>query len=122
VLNYLPMEEQANTKVFIDHVGHTIVGDVLSSDGKLRVKNPAILIASPNNTGQLTVQLVPVFFKEFVNITVRDEGVIFNYDLSKIVMSEVNLDERLLEQYVNMFKPTQRVETKEAPTIKLFDE
>ena len=61
-------------------------------------------------------------FKEFVNITVRDEGVIFNYDLSKIVMSEVNLDERLLEQYVNMFKPTQRVEAKEAPTIKLFDE
>ena len=116
------MEETKNTKVFIDHVGHTIVGEILSSEGKLKVKNPAILIASPNNNGQLTVQLVPVFFKEFVNITVRDEGVVFNYDLGKIVMSEVDLDERLLEQYVNMFKPTQRVESKEAPTIKLFDE
>jgi hypothetical protein len=116
------MEAQKNTKVFIDHVGHTIVGEVLSSDKKFKVKNPAILIASPNNNGQLTVQLVPVFFKEFVNTTVRDEGVIFNYDPSKIVLSEIDLDERLLEQYVNMFKPTQRVESKEAPTIKLFDE
>jgi hypothetical protein len=116
------MEEQKNTKVFIDHVGHTIVGEVLSSDTKLKVKNPAILVASPNNNGQLTVQLVPVFFKEFVKTTVRDEGVIFNYDLSKIVMSEVDLDERLLEQYINMFKATQRVESNEAPVIKLFDE
>jgi len=116
------MEEQKNTKVFIDHVGHTIVGEILASGDKLKVKNPAILIASPNNSGQLTVQLVPVFFKEFVKTTVRDEGVVFNYDSSKIVMSEVELDERLLEQYINMFRPTQRVESKEAPTIKLFDE
>lgn len=117
------MEEQTNTKVFIDHVGHTIVGEVLSSDGgKLKVKNPAILVASPNNNGQLTVQLVPVFFKEFVKTTVRDEGVVFNYDLTKIVMSEVELDERLLEQYVNMFRATQRVASNEAPVIKLFDE
>ena len=117
------MEEQTNTKVFIDHVGHTIVGEILSSnDDNLQVKNPAILIASPNNNGQLTVQLVPVFFKEFVKASVRDEGVVFNYPSSRIVMSEVDLDERLLEQYVNMFKPTQRVESKEAPTIKLFDE
>lgn len=116
------MEEQKNTKVFIDHVGHTIVGEVLSFDAKLRVKNPAILVASPNNSGQLTVQLVPVFFKEFVKTTVRDEGVVFNYDASKVVMSEVELDERLLEQYVNMFKATQRVAANEAPVIKLFDE
>jgi hypothetical protein len=53
----------------------------------------------------------------------RDNGVIFNYNNSKIVISEVVLDDRLLEQYINMFKPTQRVESNgEAPTIKLFDE
>ena len=119
------MQEQTNNvKVFIDHVGHTIVGDVLSDDnGKLKVNNPAILIASPNNNGQLTVQLVPVFFKEFVKLTEREKGSVFSYDLSKVVTSEVVLDERLLEQYINMFKPAQKADSNEsAPTIKLFDE
>lgn len=117
-------EQKNNVKVFIDHVGHTIVGDVVSNENnKLKVKNPAILIASPNNSGQLTVQLVPVFFKEFVKNTERDNGSVFIYDLSKIVLSEVVLDDRLLEQYVNMFKPAVKDEGAEsAPTIKLFDE
>jgi hypothetical protein len=117
-------EKNQNIQVFIDHVGHTIVGDVLGSkDDKLKVKNPAILIASPNNSGQLTVQLVPVFFKEFLKLSVRDEGSVFSYDTGKIVTSEVQLDERLLEQYINMFKPAEKVKgSDEAPTIKLFDE
>ena len=59
-----------NIKVFIDHVGHTIVGEVVSSDKALEVKNPAVLIAAPNANGQLTVQLVPVFFKEFISCKV----------------------------------------------------
>jgi hypothetical protein len=112
-----------NVKVFIDHVGHTIVGEVVESKSEnLKVKNPAILIASPNSNGQLTVQLVPVFFKEFVKPENRENGVVFDYPADKIVLSEVELDLRLLEQYVGMFKPTQKAEAKEAPTIKLFDE
>jgi hypothetical protein len=112
-----------NVKVFIDHVGHSIVGEVLSEEGKvLKVKNPAILIAAPNNNGQLTVQLVPVFFKEFIKQENRDNGAVFNYSTENIVISEVNLETRLLEQYVAMFTPAAKVESKEAPTIKLFDE
>jgi hypothetical protein len=118
------MQEQTNIKVFVDHVGHTIVGEVLSDkNDKLRVKNPAILIASPNNNGQLTVQLVPLFFKEFVKIASRENGSVFTYNKSKVVESEIDLEDRLLEQYVNMFKVTQKItEKEEAPTIKLFDE
>lgn len=111
-----------NIKVFIDHVGHTIVGEVISSDKSLEVKNPAILIAAPNNTGQLTVQLVPVFFKEFVKASKREDGVVFFYPIDKVVKSEVELDERLTEQYVNMFNPTQKIENKETPVVKLFDD
>lgn len=111
-----------NIKVFIDHVGHTILGEIISSDKTLEVKNPAILISAPNNNGQLTVQLVPVFFKEFLKSEKRESGVIFNYPIDKVVASEAELDERLLEQYVNMFKPTQKAENKETPVIKLFDE
>lgn len=113
-----------NINVFLDHVGHTIVAEVIDSSDKdlLKVKNPVILVSSPNQNGQLTVQLIPVFFKEFVKQDERENGATFIYNKSKIVQSEVSLDERLLEQYVNMFLPPQKVESKEAPTIKLFDE
>ena len=117
---------EQNVKVFLDHVGHTIVAEVVSTDKQtIKTKNPAILMAAPNNNGQLTVQLIPVFFKEFIKASERENGVIFSYPLAKIVLSEVNLDERLLEQYINMFKanaPSAKAENKEAPTIKLFDE
>lgn len=115
--------EENKVKVFIDHVGHTIVGEFQSeTKNLLKVKNPAILIASPNNNGQLTVQLIPVFFKEFVKVENREAGISADYPLDKVVPLNVELDVRLLEQYVSMFKPTPKVESKEAPTIKLFDE
>lgn len=117
---------EQNIKVFLDHVGHTIVAEVVSTDKTtIKTKNPAILMAAPNNNGQLTVQLIPVFFKEFIKTTERENGAIFNYPAARVVLSEVNLDDRLLEQYVNMFKAnasTAKAENKEAPTIKLFDE
>lgn len=109
-------------KVFVDHVGHTIVGEIVSAAGtpQLGVKNPAILIAAPNNNGQLTVQLVPLFFKEFVSPGERDNGAVFNYPADKVVTSDITLDERLVEQYVGLFKVAPKIE--EVPTIKLFDE
>ena len=112
-----------NIKVFIDHVGSTIVGEILSSDEKvLKVKNPAILAAAPNNNGQLTVQLLPVFFKEFVKTNKREDGVVSSYPSQRVVHLDVELDDRLEEQYINMFKPAQKSENKETPVIKLFDE
>jgi hypothetical protein len=111
-----------NIKVFIDHVGHTIVGEVISSDKSLEVKNPAVLVSAPNANGQLTVQLVPVFFKEFIKGSKREDGVIFSYPIDKVIRSEAELDERLTEQYINMFQPTQKSENKETPVIKLFDD
>lgn len=115
--------EENNIKVFIDHVGHTIVGEIAgSSDKSTKVKNPAVLIAAPNNNGQLSVQLVPIFFKEFIKIENREGGSVFNYPTDKIVSSEIELEGRLVEQYVNMFQTVKKQETKEAPVIKLFDD
>jgi hypothetical protein len=114
---------QDNIKVFMDHVGHTVVGEVLESKGaKTKVKNPAILLAQPNSNGQLSVQLVPVFFKEFIQLEKREEGSVFEYPSDKIVTSEIALEGRLVEQYVNMFQVAKKQETKEAPIVKLFDE
>jgi hypothetical protein len=114
---------QDNIKVFMDHVGHTVVGEILESNGsRTKVKNPAILLASPNSNGQLSVQLVPVFFKEFIQLEKREEGSVFDYPSDKIVTSEIALEGRLTEQYVNMFQVAKKQETKEAPTIRLFDD
>ncbi len=110
-------------KVFIDHVGHTIVGEVLESKGStLKVKNPAILIAQPNSNGQLSVQIIPLFFKEFIQLDKREAGSVFDYPADRIVKSEIALEGRLIEQYVNMFQVAKKEEKKEAPTIRLFDE
>jgi hypothetical protein len=115
--------EEKNIQVFIDHVGHTIVGEVVSSDKQTTsIKNPAVLIAAPNNGGQLSVQLIPVFFKEFIAIENRDNGSVFKYPSDKIVSSEIDLEGRLIEQYVNMFQVVKKQEPKEAPVVKLFDE
>jgi hypothetical protein len=112
-----------NIKIFIDHVGHTIVADVLEENAQIiKAKNPAVLIANPNANGQLTVQLVPLFFKEFVSLSVRENGAVFNYPADRIVQSEIVLEERLVEQYVGMFTPAPKPENKETPVIKLFDE
>jgi hypothetical protein len=115
--------EEKNIQIFIDHVGHTIVGEIVSSDKQTTsVKNPAVLIAAPNNNGQLSVQLVPVFFKEFITLENRDNGSVFKYPSDKIVSSEIKLEARLVEQYVNMFQVAKKQEPKEAPTIRLFDD
>ena len=112
-----------NVKIFIDHVGHTIVADVLEENAQIiKAKNPAVLLANPNANGQLTVQLVPLFFKEFVSISKRDGGAVFNYPVDRIIQSDIVLEERLVEQYTNMFTPAPKPENKETPVIKLFDE
>lgn len=110
---------------FIDHVGFSIIGEEVSSDeNKLVVKNPAVLQASPNQQNQLQVQLLPILFKEFVDSSVRSKGVTFTYNKNRVVMSDADLDQRLKQQYDQMFSDAP-VATDTKPSeevIKLFDE
>lgn len=111
--------------LFIDHVGFSVVGEEVSSDDKtLVVKNPAVLQASPNQQNQLQVQLLPVLFREFVDSSVRSKGVTFTYNKSRVVMSDADLDQRLKQQYDQMFSDTSATpEAKPSEeVIKLFDE
>ena len=58
-----------NLTVFVDTVGRTIMGEVVKdSKTTIELKNPAILHVQPNaQTGQIQVQLIPFFFKEFAS-------------------------------------------------------
>ena len=111
--------------LFIDHVGYTVVAEEVSSDDKaLVVKNPSVLQASPNNQNQLQVQLLPVLFKEFVDSSVRGKGVTFTYPKDKIVVSDADLDQRLKQQYEQMFIDTPNAQGAKPSeeVIKLFDD
>lgn len=122
-----------NFSVFVDGIGRTIVGETLTDNKTvLEIKNPAIVHVQPNpQTSQIQVQLVPFFFKEFQKGEKNDS--IWVWLKSNIVTSkDLELDDRLLQQYNNMFSaiqaPPQPVltspgaATDNPPVVKLFDD
>lgn len=113
--------------LFIDQVGFTVVGEKIEINNKhLKVKNPAVLQAAPNQQNQLQVQLLPVLFKEFLDSSVKENGVTFSYPIDKVVLSDATLDSRLVTQYNSLLNPPQAAaagQTSNDPeVIKLFDE
>jgi len=107
---------------FVDHVGRNIIGEVLGEEnGYLKVKNPAILIVQPNQTtGQLSIQTVPLFFKEFVNPSVRETAGTWLFHKDKIITSpDIKLEDRIIEQYKRIFTPPPAASSPEV--VKLFD-
>ena len=121
--------------VFVDSIGRTIVGELVSENKtSLEVKNPAVIHVQPNpQNGQLAVQLIPYFFKEFQAGNKADSVWIFlkaNITTGK----DLQLDDRLVSQYTNMFSlietPPQpeligadaTANTGQPPVVKLFDD
>ena len=108
-------------RVIVDGAGRTMLGEY-KNDTKdtLVLQNPATLFIQPNQqTGQLAVQLIPFFFREFVCDDKRAEGLSWTFDKSSIAITEkFDLDTRLYDQYEKMM-------TKEAnvnpPTVEEFE-
>jgi hypothetical protein len=109
---------------FIDSIGRAILAEESKSNDKiLTVKNPVMINVNQQQNGQLQVQLIPLFFSEFVDQATRSEGTLWSYQKSSIALGEVNIDSRLQEQYTRIF--TVAPPTPEAvgeSVIKLFDE
>lgn len=115
--------------VFFDSVGRTILGEKLedkSNDKVLAIKNPAVIHIMPNQqTGQLQLQILPLFFKEF--LADKDSGTVWNYNRANITEAvDVAFDFKLEAQYRQIFAnipapaPQQPQGTPEV--VKLFDE
>jgi len=121
---------------FIDPIGRTIIGEEVSvTKEKLKVKNPAIIhVAQNNQTGQLQVQTLPLFFREFINPAKHNDGTVWEYNVNRVVIGSVELDPRLTIQYDKIFAPidpsaapasapsTGGGKKSGAEVIKLFDE
>jgi len=115
---------QQNLVTFIDHIGRTILA-TLTEETKthLVVKNPAIIHVQPTQQGQLNVQTIPLYFREFVGEKAKTEGTTWKFNINSIVLGvDIENDPRLIEQYNRLFLPPAPAPDKSAPVIKLFDE
>lgn len=102
------MSETNTTKlvVILDSIGRTVLGEHASKDAEiLKLKNPVILHIIPaDNQGKMSVQLLPVFFREFLADKTGDA--VFNYRLDNVVTTDIDaIDFRLQSQYKQMFNP-----------------
>lgn len=118
-----------NINAFVDSVGRVIVGEVLDSTAdNLKVKEPAVVNVQVNQeSGQISVQLLPFIFREFVKTDVRDKGVEWDFPKNTVVTSEnLELEESIKQQYKNIFnQPVATPEgqkTEEPEVVKLFDD
>lgn len=115
--------------VFFDTVGRTILGERLddkTTDKVLSIKNPAVVHIMPNQqTGQLQLQILPLFFKEF--LADKDSGTVWNYNRANITEAvDITFDFKLEAQYrqifANMPAPAPQQPQGSPEVIKLFDE
>jgi len=123
-------ENQNKIVVFFDSVGRTILGEKLedkTTKDILSIKNPAVVHIMPNQqTGQLQLQILPLFFKEF--LADKDTGTVWNYLRANITEAvDVTFDFKLEAQYRQIFSPTPAAPAPQQPqgspeVVKLFDE
>ena len=118
-----------NINAFVDSVGRVIVGEVLdNTSDSLKVKEPAVVNVQVNQeSGQISVQLLPFIFSEFVKTDIRDKGVEWVFPKNTIVTSEnLELEDSIKQQYKNIFnQPVATPEgqkTEEPEVVKLFDD
>jgi hypothetical protein len=116
--------------VILDTIGRTVLGEAVDSPkGNFSIKNPVILhIVPADNNGKMSVQLLPLFFREF--LADKSGDVTFTYDASRVTKTDIDaLDFRLQAQYAQMFNPQNSFvadPSQAAPAsdsvVKLFDE
>jgi len=120
-----------NLVTFVDQIGRVIVGEVVADTKEsVKLKNPAIIHIGQNpQTGQIQVQTIPYFFREFVSADSQKEGTTWKFLKSSIVEGDVNLDERLVTQYERLFTaplaaavPGAGKSQGAAEVVKLFDD
>ena len=108
---------------FIDSIGRTIVGTIVDEfDSSYSIKNPAMINVQQMQNGQLQVQLIPLFFAEFISEASRLDGTVWKFNKNNITVPlTLELDTKLVEQYDRIFNPQAAVPVNES-VVKLFDE
>jgi hypothetical protein len=109
----------------IDHIGRTVVGKVIKDTKDIiTLYNPVIIHVQPDpQSGQLQVQSFPYIFMEFLKDKNKNN---WTFTKSAISTSDVELDERIIQQYENINNPAPPIQEgtnqNEPEVIKLFDD
>jgi hypothetical protein len=108
-----------------DHIGRTVIGRLVDeTESVLQLRNPVIIFVQPDpKNGQLKIDSYPYIFIEFIDKGSRDTNV-WTFTKASVVVSDVVLDERIVNQYEALTNPPPTEEPKQADprVIKLFDE
>ena len=133
------MSKLTNLVPFVDSVGRIILGRTVKKISKtaktISVKNPAIVNIQMQEDGQVSVQLIPYMFKEFL-VEQNQKETVWEFDLNQITFSyDVQVDERITEQYAQVFElsdkereeliskiQSEQSQVAEGETVELFDE
>jgi len=122
----------SNITAFVDNVGRVIVGEIVeTTDDQIKVKEPAVVnVQVDQQNGQISVQLLPFIFREFVKPECRESGVVWSFYKTNVVSSDnLELDDAIMKQYSNIFdkpvgnaSPAPKKEAPEPEVVKLFDD
>jgi hypothetical protein len=128
-------EQTSKLVLFLDPIGRNILGEELENaadNTTISVKNPVILHVADSGGGKMSVQLLPLFFREF--LADKSADVVFSYQKDKIVKTDIDaFDFRLQAQYNQIFskqsvfvspqgQPEQQTQQPSNSVINLFDE
>lgn len=113
---------------FIDNQ-RAVMGELVSdSKDTLTVKNPAGIHLQPTETGQIQVQIFPLWFGELLSADQREKGTVWKFNKSAITLpgDHIEIEERLVIQYNKTFGliPASQIVTppSNSKVIKLFDD
>lgn len=117
---------------FVDSVGRVIVGreaQEKNTDSKLAIANPSVVNINVNQeSGNISVQLLPYIFREFISAETRFESHVWFFNKDQITTAEsFDIDPSVENQYIQIFEtiptPVENVATGQAEeTVELFDE
>ena len=118
------MYEEYKLVIFNDGIGRTSFGEVVEeTDNIIKIKNPAMIMVSPNETGQMKVDVIPLFFSEFIEAVEGEEKQsIFNFNKNNITIVEVKLTQRILEHYFTKINIKESQSVEEVPEVTLFED
>ena len=115
----------------VDSVGRVILGrhdEKSSTKTTTAIKNPAVVnIQVDQQSGQISVQLIPFIFREFVKADLRENGVTWEFNKASITTSnDLVLEDNIVEQYEKIFEappaPEAVAEPVEAEPVEVFEE
>lgn len=119
------MKKENQIVTFLDQIGRTVIGEPVSAETTkdiLAVKNPAVVAVSQQQNGQMSLQILPLFFKEF--LADKNDSTVWYYKKDKITESKDMLfDFKLSAQYQQLFAPMPVQQPVQQPdVVKLFDD